>query len=147
MLEMLDEYSKGKVLTIQTQKKRKIKKNKRKQRRQDDEIAEFQVDNELDDDEMDESDEEEENVERSFNFVSELSILVDYDVIDKFLYVLRNELQYANKPTLLQACSNFFRRIIQQTKQTWIFFQVETLSVFDAFNQKDATNNSLMKGL
>ena len=50
---------------------------------------------------MDESDEEEENVERSFNFVSELSVLVDYDVIDKFLYVLRNEMQYANKPSLL----------------------------------------------
>jgi len=28
MLEMLDEYSKGKVLTIQTQRKRKVKKNK-----------------------------------------------------------------------------------------------------------------------
>ena len=29
MLEMLDEYSKGKVLTIQTQRKRKVKKNKK----------------------------------------------------------------------------------------------------------------------
>ena len=28
MLEMLDEYSKGKILMIQTQKKRKVKKNK-----------------------------------------------------------------------------------------------------------------------
>ena len=30
MLEMLDEYSRGKVLTINTQKKRKIKKPKKK---------------------------------------------------------------------------------------------------------------------
>ena len=30
MLEMLDEYSRGKVLTIQTQRKRKVKKNKKK---------------------------------------------------------------------------------------------------------------------
>ena len=30
MLEMLDEYSKGKVLTIQTQRKRKVKRNKKK---------------------------------------------------------------------------------------------------------------------
>jgi len=34
MLEMLDEYSRGKVLTIQTQRKRKIKKNKKKSRAQ-----------------------------------------------------------------------------------------------------------------
>jgi len=32
MLEMLDEYSRGKVLTIQTQRKRKVKKNKKKNR-------------------------------------------------------------------------------------------------------------------
>ena len=30
MLEMLEEYSKGKVLTIQTQKMRKVKKQKNK---------------------------------------------------------------------------------------------------------------------
>ena len=30
MLNMLEEYSKGKVLTIQTQRKRKVKKNKKK---------------------------------------------------------------------------------------------------------------------
>jgi hypothetical protein len=30
MLEMLDEYSRGRVLTINTQKKRKIKKAKKK---------------------------------------------------------------------------------------------------------------------
>lgn len=29
MMQMLDEYSKGKVLTIQTQRKRKVKKNKK----------------------------------------------------------------------------------------------------------------------
>lgn len=33
MLEMLEEYSKGKVLTIQTQRKRKVKKNKKKAKR------------------------------------------------------------------------------------------------------------------
>jgi len=39
MLEMLDEYSKGKVLTIQTQRKRKVKKNKNnKNKKQEDEI-------------------------------------------------------------------------------------------------------------
>lgn len=103
MLEMLDEYSKGKVLTIQTQRKRKVKKNKgnKKNKKQDNDIEEFQPENDLDDDEMDEESDEEENVERSFNFVSELSVLVDYDVIDKYLYVVRNVHQYTNKPLLL----------------------------------------------
>lgn len=30
MLQMLEEYSKGKVLTIQTQRRKKVKKNKKK---------------------------------------------------------------------------------------------------------------------
>ena len=47
MLEMLDEYSKGKVLTIQTQRKRKVKKNKKKQQRKAGDIEEF-AENELD---------------------------------------------------------------------------------------------------
>ena len=121
MLEMLDEYSRGKVLTIQTQRKRKVKKNKKKnkgqaQRRQNqndfnvqnnvegqepnpagqnedanEQIEEFVVD--YSDDEMDEDleSEEEENVERQFNFISELTVLVDYNVIDKYLLVLQNE--------------------------------------------------------
>ena len=43
MLDMLDEYSKGKVLTIQTQRKRKVKKNKgnKKNKKQDNDIEEF----------------------------------------------------------------------------------------------------------
>ena len=77
MLEMLDEYSKGKVLTIQTQKKRKVKKNKKKH---NDDIY---SDDELNGD--DDDFEDEENVERNFNFVKELCQLVDYDVVDRYL--------------------------------------------------------------
>ena len=92
MLEMLDEYSKGKVLTIQTQRKRKVKKNKKKQQRKAGDIEEF-AENELDfsDNEFEEDLEDEENVERTFNFVSELSVLVDYDVIQKYVSILRNK--------------------------------------------------------
>ena len=42
MLEMLDEYSRGKVLTIQTQRKHKVKRKKARKnraRRQDDEFG------------------------------------------------------------------------------------------------------------
>lgn len=92
MLEMLDEYSKGKVLTIQTQRKRKVKKIKKKNKKTrqgdlnvDNDIEEF-MDEELDfDEDQSDSDEEEANVERQFNFVSELSVLVDYNVIDKYI--------------------------------------------------------------
>lgn len=107
----------------------------------------MQEDMEIDDDEMDEESDEEENVERSFNFVSELAVLVDYDVIEKYIYILKHDNQYTKKPQLIQACSSFFKRIMHQTKQTWIFFQIETLSVMNAFLQKDLTNNSLMRGI
>jgi hypothetical protein len=53
MLEMLDEYSRGKVLTIQTQKKRRIRNNKAKR---------ADLDEEMED--SDEESEQEENVER-----------------------------------------------------------------------------------
>lgn len=98
MLEMLDEYSKGKVLTIQTQRKRKVKKAKKKGKKARDlnvenEIEEFA--DELDfseDNEFEDESEDEENVERQLNFVSELSVLVDYDVIQKYAYILQNEM-------------------------------------------------------
>jgi hypothetical protein len=144
MLEMLDEYSKGKVLTIQTQQKRKKKKNKKKQKRQDQD--EFADDLEFSDNEFDQS-EDEENVERQFNFVVELSRLVDYEVIEKYTYMLSQHQMYRHRPILIKACSSFFKRIISQTKQTWIFFQLDTLSVFNDFLQKDIANNSLMKGI
>jgi hypothetical protein len=122
MLEMLDEYSKGKVLTIQTQKKRKVKKNKKKAaKKQRDDLDEFADELEFSDDDFSEGDDEE-NVERTFNFVSELSRLVDYEVIEKYAYLLKNEAIFKNKPLLLRACTSFFKRIISQTKQTWIFF-------------------------
>ena len=53
MLEMLDQYSRGKVLTIQTQKKRRIRNNKAKR---------ADLDEEMED--SDEESEQEENVER-----------------------------------------------------------------------------------
>lgn len=92
MLEMLDEYSRGKVLTIQTQKTRRIRNNKAKR---------ADIDEEMED--SDEESEQEENVERQFNFVSELSVLVDYDVIAKYLFAIQNERLHEDKPFLIKA--------------------------------------------
>ena len=51
---------------------------------------------------MDEEDSEEEaNVERGFNFVSELSTLVDYDVIEKYLFLIKTDTQTKKNPFLL----------------------------------------------
>ena len=150
MLEMLDEYSKGKVLTINTQKKRKAKKQKKKKKtttqdQDGNEIQEFAEELEYSGDEFEED--QEETVERTFNFVSELAQLVDYDVISKYIFVVKNKSAHESKPLMIKAVTTFFRRIIAQTKQTWIFFQIETLSVMNEFVQKDISNNSLMTGI
>mmetsp|Transcript_4815 Transcript_4815/g.7249 ORF Transcript_4815/g.7249 Transcript_4815/m.7249 type:complete len:150 (+) Transcript_4815:406-855(+) len=149
MLEMLDEYSKGKVLTVQTQRKRKIKKAKKKQQRkarqsskqensgdlqefgqQEDDIYFDSDDNEF----GEEFSDDEENVERKFNFVSEISVLVDYNVITKYISVLKDYDHLKRNPQLVKACAHFFKRVVNQTKQTWIFFQASTLSVMNEFN-------------
>ena len=66
-----------------------------------------------DDDSLDEdsANEEEKFVERSFNFVSEISIFVDYDVISKYLYIVRDK-DYKKNPLLLQAVVSMFKRIM-----------------------------------
>lgn len=38
----------------------------------------------------------------------------------------------------------FFKRIVFGLKQPWIFFQLESLSVFHSFLMKNTSNNSLM---
>lgn len=100
MVDMLEEYSKGKVLTIQTQRKKKVKKNGRQNNENQEEEEEFDPtkpdefrDPMEDDDSLaEESDDdvEEKFVERQFNFVSEISIFVDYAIISKYLMVVKN---------------------------------------------------------
>ena len=43
--------------------------------------------------------------------------------------------------------ASFFRRVVYQLKQTWIFFQMDYMHYFNEFLQHDICNNSLMKGL
>ena len=104
MVDMLEEYSKGKVLTIQTQRKRKVKKSKQANNEDDDEFDPDRIEGErdpLEDDDSlaEESDDEggEQFVERQFNFVSEISIFVDYTVISKYMLILRDK-DYKKNP-------------------------------------------------
>jgi len=69
---MLEDFSKGKVLTVKTQRKVLRKK---------------QGGNEESGSENEER-EEEHCVERQFNFIGELTVFVDYDVIQKYVSVL-----------------------------------------------------------
>lgn len=102
MVDMLEEYSKGKVLTIQTQRKKKVKKSKKNKESNEDEEEEdfdpnkpevFRDPMEDDDSLAEESDDdvEEKFVERQFNFVSEISIYVDYQVITKYLMIVKDK--------------------------------------------------------
>jgi hypothetical protein len=50
---------------------------------------------------MEDYEDEEQNIERQFNFVGELSVLVDYEVIDKYIYLISHEEQYSRNPFLI----------------------------------------------
>lgn len=79
--------------------------------------------------------------------MADLSVLLEYSVVDKYLYVIKDKRHYESNPFLLKACSAFFKRIVHQVKQTWIFFQLETLSIFNNFLQADQVNNKLMRNV
>ena len=64
---------------------------------------------------------EEKFVERQFNFISEISIFVDYTIISKYLMIVKNK-DYKKNPVLLQAVISMMKRITNQVKATWIFF-------------------------
>jgi hypothetical protein len=64
---MLSEYSKGRVMTVETNKTRRVKK--------DTSNLEIEEDDEY------EQEYEDEKVERKFNFVSEFSSMIEYPII------------------------------------------------------------------
>jgi hypothetical protein len=53
---------------------------------------------------------EEKFVERQFNFVSEISIFVDYSIVSKYLMVIKNK-DYKKNPILLQGIISMIKRI------------------------------------
>jgi len=50
-------------------------------------------------------------VERKFNFKAEISLLIDYTIISKYMIVLRDK-DYKKNPLLLQAVNTWFKRIV-----------------------------------
>ena len=97
--------------------------------------------------EMDEESDREENVERQFNFAGEISMLVDYKVISHYVSVINKTHVLSKNGEILQMTASFFRRVLFQLKQTWIFFQLEYMHTFNLFLHENHSNNSLMRGL
>lgn len=85
-------------------------------------------------------------VERQFNFVSEISVFVDYAIVSKYLQIVKEQ-HYKKNPLLLQGVVSMFKRIMHQVRATWIFFQFEYLLVFQQVMNEGVVNNSLMKGI
>jgi len=128
-LASLEEYSKGRVFTIATGEKRLVKKKKvaPKKKGLTDEISEpdddFNPENPDDlngeqkedtfyDEEMEEESDEEREVKRQFEFVSEISILVDYDVVKNYVRLISTPENRKNADVMLVA-AHFFKRLVQ----------------------------------
>ena len=100
-----------------------------------DEDANGLIEDTFHDVEMDEESEQEENVERCLNFNVEISMLINYDVISRYMAVVDHRSGMSKQPDLLKMTASFFRRVVFQLKQTWIFFQMDFMNYFNEFLQ------------
>ena len=80
------------------------------------------VEDSFHDAEMDEESDREENVERQLNFNAEISLLINYEVIMRYMSVVDAKSGLSKQADLIQMTASFFRRVVYQLKQTWIFF-------------------------
>ena len=86
--------------------------------------------------EMDEESDREENVERQLNFNAEISMLINYEVISRYMSIIdakNSGSNLAKQADLIQMTASFFRRVVYQLKQTWIFFQMDFMHCFNEF--------------
>jgi len=74
-------------------------------------------------------------------------MLINYDVVSRYMAVIDQRTSLSKHADLLQMTASFFRRIVFQLKQTWIFFQMDYMHYFNEFLQKNICSNSLMKGI
>ena len=61
---------------------------------------------------MDEESDREENVERQFNFVGEIALLVDYTVITHYVKLVDQNNNLSKNSELLQMAAKFFWRMV-----------------------------------
>ena len=54
--------------------------------------------------------------------MSEFALLVEYPIISKMLYLIKNDKILTNKEPLNNAVFKYIRRIVEFLKAEWIFF-------------------------
>lgn len=62
--------------------------------------------------EMDEESDREENVERELNFNAEISLLINYEVVLRYMAVVDRKGTLSKEADLVQMTASFFRRIV-----------------------------------
>ncbi len=128
---MLEEYSAGKVLMIQTGRKRRAKQIAKA--RKHPEGGEGSAGEE--EEEEEEREEAEEEVEKQFNFASEMAGLVDYHVLTRYCELLTDP-EFLEDPMLATYITSFFGRVVNQLKSEWVFFQADYLNTFNYVFQR-----------
>ena len=78
----------------------------------DDEDANGQIEDTFHDVEMDEESDQEENVERQMNFNAEISLLINYEVIGRYMAVVNQQNPLSMEADLVQMTASFFRRVV-----------------------------------
>ena len=119
LLSMLESYSKGRTLYIQTHKVRNTSKKTTGQDDGEEGALEY-----ADDDAG-------HYAQKRFNYEATIKEFVKYETIDTFVNILKHP-QYMDDE-LVEAFSSFMNRIIRQAKGTWIFYQLKTFTVFESF--------------
>ena len=83
--------------------------------------------------------------ERKFNLMSEFAILAEYDVISKFLYLIRKNKLLTNSSQLNNSVFKFIKRVTDLLQAEWIFFQVDFLKIFHEIISNEEIRNSVKK--
>ena len=129
MLMMLEEYSKGRILTIQTHRKKRVR-VRREEYEKEDEMVHDAID--LLSDEEDEV--EERNVEKKFSFGVEMAELVDYNIIFNINQLLIKAEELDNET--VSAIAHLYNRLLKQCNAGFVFFQIDTLYNFEQYALK-----------
>ena len=106
--KLLEEYSKGKHLTIRTERVRKSNTQ--------DVNDEFQ-------------DSETSYHERQLNYIIEFSSLIEADIISKYCFLLQRYKD--NREEVNTWVCSFIKKVVIDCEADWIFFQLEYLQIFD----------------
>ena len=69
--------------------------------------------------------------QRKFNEMTEFAIVSDYEIISKYLIFLKNGRYMDNSKDLNLSILFYFERIVKLLKGEWLFFQAETLTIFN----------------